>query len=663
MLAGLAAALVLGAVAGVGWWLLEGGDLFGGDEPGESAEATLQAYLDAWEQADHTGMAAYLREPPEGFVEVHEQLRDAIDPETLATAITRQDGNEDDGRVLAGVELRFEVAYADDLVWEVELELLRERGAWAVAWDHTAVHPQLQPGLVFDVSTAPVERAPILAVDGTELAGRGEQVTLGFEPSTVEDADEAAEAFEEAVPGTGDRAARELGRDDLVDDWFYPVTTLSSERGEDAWADLRDVPGVLRRTTEGRTLLEEHFAQHVVGRVAEATAEQLEELGEPYEVGDEVGQFGLEAAFERELVGSDEVTVSLRDGEDGPVRETILEYQADPSAPLETTLDVAVQRAVENALVGVETTAAVVVVDADDGAVRGSASRPLSEYNRAFTGSYAPGSTFKVVTLEALLADGMRPDDEVDCPENIRVGGLAITNTGDLDLGTTTLREAFAASCNTTFAPLAVELGAEAVRDAARRFGFGWEPELGLSARGGVFAEPDDAAALGAAAFGQARVSSTPLHLASVAAATETGTWQPPHLLLDGDRDEPRDLADGVLADLQDLMRAVVTDGTGTEADVTAGVRGKTGTAQAADDVEHAWFIGTYEGLGFAVLVEEGGAGGRVAGPIAGRLVRELASLLDDPGAALPDDDAEAAEADGEREAGTADGDEGPDDA
>jgi cell division protein FtsI/penicillin-binding protein 2 len=62
--------------------------------------------------------------------------------------------------------------------------------------------------------------------------------------------------------------------------------------------DLRELGNVLRRTSEGRTLLADGFAQHVVGRVDEATAEQLEELGPPYAAGDEVGQFGLEQVFE-----------------------------------------------------------------------------------------------------------------------------------------------------------------------------------------------------------------------------------------------------------------------------------------------------------------------------------------------------------------------------
>jgi cell division protein FtsI/penicillin-binding protein 2 len=640
ILAGVAAVLVLGAVVGAGWWLLEGGGPFA-DEPGDTPQATLEAYLEAWERGDHEEMLTHLQRPDEDFVEVHGQLIEALEPERLR-AVPSQVTEVEDGRALGDVELRFDVAYAQELGWEVEIELLRQAGEWSVAWDHTAVHPQLQPGLVFDVETTEVDRAPILAADGTELAGPGERIVLGFEPSTVEDAEEVAEAFAEAIPGSGQRAARELGRGDLVDDWFYPVATLSAEVGEEAWEDLRDVPGVLRRSTEGRTLLEDGFALHVVGRVAEATAEQLEQLGEPYEVGDEVGQFGLEAAFERELVGSDEVTVVLRDGEDGPVRETVVEFQADPSEPLQTTIDVAAQRAVENALVGVETTAAIVIVDARDGAIRASASRPVGDFNRAFAGRYAPGSTFKIVTLEALLAAGMTPDDEVECPEDTSVGGLRITNAGDLDLGTTTLREAFADSCNTTFAPLGVELGPEALGEAAARFGYGWEPDLGLSAAGGVFAEPEDAAALGAAAFGQARLTSSPLHLASVAAATDSGTWHAPYLLSDRERDDdPRDLAEGTLEPLRDLLREAVESGTGTQADVHEEVRGKTGTAQAGDDVEHAWFAGTFRGLGFAVLVEDGGAGGRVAAPIAGRLVRELDALLDDPGGPLPEDDAE----------------------
>jgi cell division protein FtsI/penicillin-binding protein 2 len=636
LVAGLAATLVVAAVVGTGWWLLEGG--LGPEEPGDTPGTTVEAYLDAWEAGRYDEMASLVRQPPEDFREVHEQTVDGLG----ARAVSIEAGEvvePEDGRAVVDLRLAWEVDYTDELAWETELELLRERGTWEVAWRPSALHPELRPGLVLDVEASEVDRAPILAVDGTPLAGAGDEVTFGFEPTSVEDPDAVAEAFEEAIPGSGDAAARELGRADLVDGWFYPVVTVRAETAEDAGPILREVSGVLRRTGEGRTLLDTDVAVHVVGRVAEATAEQLEELGPPYEVGDEVGQFGLEAAFEQELTGSDEVAVLLRDGEGGAVRATLAEFQADPSGPLQTSIDVVVQRAVENALLGVEGSAAVVVVDAEDGGIRASASRPTTGYNRAFEGRYAPGSTFKLVTLEALLADGAAPDDEVTCPGEASLAGLRVTNSADRDLGDTTLAASFAASCNTTFGPLAIELGAPALTAAAERFGFGVEPDLGLPAVGGSFPEPADDTELGAAAFGQARVTASPLHLASVAAATVSGTWHQPYLLPDREVEpESRELSDGVLEDLQDLLRQAVADGTGGEADVDEGVRGKTGTAEAGDGVEHAWFIGTWGDYGFAVLVEEGGAGGEVAAPIAGRLVAELATLLETPDDALPDD-------------------------
>jgi cell division protein FtsI/penicillin-binding protein 2 len=634
LLAAVALAALAGAALG-GWWLLTGSDLLAGGREEAVPEDTLDPYLAAWESGDHEAMLELVRDPPEDFVAIHEQLRTGLELEGLtieageATTGDPEQGQE--GRASAPLDLTAQLPGDRELSWSTEIELLRERGRWGVAWTHATVHPDLRSGLVFDRESSSVERAPILAADGTVLAGSGERVTFGFEPTAVDDPEGFVEAFEEALPGSGATAERLLARGDLVDGWFYPVVTVSAARADEAGPLLREVSGVLRRTGEGRTLLADGFAQHVVGRVDEATAEQLEELGPPYEAGDEVGQFGLEQVFETELIGGEEVIVSLRDGEEGPVRH-VLDEHTTGAEPIETTLDVTVQQAIENALFGVERPTAVVVVEAGDGAIRGSASRPLSGYNRAFDGRFPPGSTFKVVTAEALLAEGATPDDEVDCPREAIVGGLRVTNAGDLALGPTTFRQAFADSCNTTFARLAADrLGDGRLTAAAERFGFGVELDLPLSAFSGSFPDPADTAELAAAAFGQARVEASVLHLASVAAAAADGTWRQPYLLVaDGDGASSQ-LSSGVVAELQELMRAVVADGSGTEAEVAGQeVRGKTGTAQSEGGaVEHAWFIGSWNELGFAVLVEDGGSGAQVAAPIAGRLVSELEALTE----------------------------------
>jgi cell division protein FtsI/penicillin-binding protein 2 len=667
LLAVLVGLAVVGGVAWGGWTYLseETEPTVEEAEPGADAVATARAYLDAWAAGDHQAMADHVRQPPEDFIAVHDQLRDGLEPQDLEVVApglddVDRDTAEEAGELDVDATVTTTVAdIAEPISWDVSLRLLRERGQWGVEWTRSSVHPELRPGWRFGRESEPIERYAILAADGTPLAGSGDQVIFGFEPTAVDDPDAVIAAFEEAIPGSESAAARELGRNDLVDGWFYPVATVSQAVADEAAPVLRQVSGVLRRGAEGRVLYDQEFAYHLVGVVSEATAEQLEELGDPYEPGDEVGQFGLERVFEEQLVGDEIQRVGLIDGEDGPMRIVLGEGQPEGSGPVETTIDIVVQRAVERSLQGVEEPAAVVVVEGATGAIRGSASRPLSGYNRAFAGRYPPGSTFKVVTAEALLAQGANVDDEVACPAETRVGGLRVPNAGDKDLGTTTLLTAFAESCNTSFATLAADLGGEALTDAAGRFGFGVEPLTPLDAFGGSFPDPVDTAEVGAAAFGQGRVEASPLHLATVAAAAWDGTWRQPFLLEDDGPGESRPLATGAVDGLRPMLLATVEEGTGDTAAVAGEeVGGKTGTAQAPDGVEHAWFVGTWEGYGFAVLVEDGGAGGQTAGPIAGRLVQELAALSELRAA---DEDADDGDGTEDVDEADADADGGPD--
>lgn len=635
----LALLLALATVAGLGWlgydWLLRTTDP---DRPPEQVadgpQETVTAYLDAWRAGDLEGMRQLVSEVPEGFDQRHRQMWEAFDTVDFDPQL-RALREPEDGRAVAELSLTLTPAGAPGPVsWDSEVELTRTRGVWSIRWSLSVLHPELRPTWEFAAVLQPVPRRPILAVDGTELASDDGR-WVGFVPGGIDDPDRVVAAFERALPGSGAVATRELGRGQLVDDWFYPVVLVSQARAEAAWETLRRTPGIVEPRVppedQRRVLLDLDFARHVVGVIGEATAEQLEQLaaeGVDAPVGTRIPQFGLEAAFDDQLTGSEELQVGLREIGGSGLTVVIDAIQADPSEPVTTTLDVAIQRAVENALDGVDTTAAIVVVDGSDGAIRASASRPVSGFDRARAGRYPPGSTFKTVTLEAALAAGRQLDDEVACPARTVVGGLAVTNAGQRDLGTITLGRAFAESCNTTFASLATELGADALQAAAERFGFGTEPLHPLEAFGGSFPAPADTAELAAAAFGQARVEASPLHLAAMAAAVASGTWHQPYLLTDQGPGRSLPLATGTGSLLREAYLAAVSDGTGTAAAVEgAEVGGKTGTAQAAGGASHAWFVGTVEGLGFAVLVEQGGSGAEVAAPLAARFVQELLRL------------------------------------
>ncbi|MFD0686889.1 penicillin-binding transpeptidase domain-containing protein [Actinomadura fibrosa] len=322
------------------------------------------------------------------------------------------------------------------------------------------------------------------------------------------------------------------------------------------------------------------------------------------------------------LAGEDEIgwAIELRDGT-GPWRRVKL-LDAKPGKKIRMTLDPRVQAAAERA---VDVRQAAIV------AVRPSTGEILAVADGlgglgAFNGDYPPGSTFKVVTAGALLAHGMAAGSGTDCPAVVVTAQRTIHNDQDHALGRTTLRDAFAASCNTTFARLAVEdLGAAKLAAGARAFGFGERITPGVQASGGGFPDPGGGAELAEAAIGQGRVTASPLLMATVAASVADGSWRPPRLLAPdliregGGRTHP---VPGAAA-LRTMMRAVVTGGTASTAGLPAGTAGKTGTAEF-DGGAHAWFIGFRDDLAFATFVSAGGSGPKVAAPMAARFLRAV---------------------------------------
>jgi cell division protein FtsI/penicillin-binding protein 2 len=405
------------------------------------------------------------------------------------------------------------------------------------------------------------------------------------------------------------------------------IIDVRPERYQQVRSVLAPVPGIFFRKKAARLTPSEGFAAHTLGRVGEVTAEALAALGVPYQAGDVVGLSGLERAVERRLAGSPSGEVKLTRASGESV--VLYRFEGVEGRPVRTTLRRTVQAAAEDALAGTLQPAALVAVEVDSGKVLAVVSRPLGEpLHRALTGRYPPGSTFKVVTAEALLDSGMKPDARVTCPAEAPVDGKRFRNFEGEVLGNTTLRRAFAISCNTTFILLGAQLDAEALGTAARRFGFGVAYDVGLPSPGATFPEPQNDAERAAASIGQGRVLATPLHMASVAAAVGTGVWHAPRLLADAEGGPDERLARGTPEPLRELMRAVMTEGSGRAAGGIPGLVGKTGTAEfgkVAPLQTHAWFIGLYEGIGFAVFVEAGGVGGRVAVPIAARFVQGLA--------------------------------------
>nr|WP_211176720.1 penicillin-binding protein 2 [Pseudonocardia acidicola] len=281
-----------------------------------------------------------------------------------------------------------------------------------------------------------------------------------------------------------------------------------------------------------------------------------------------------------------------------------------------------------------------------------NAGDPPTLTNRAISQTYPPGSTFKLVDLSAALQEGTTPDTELTAASQITLPGTSTTlenydgeHCGPGSTTTVSVAEALARSCNTAFATLTDQIGADRLRAQAEAYGIG-KADLQLPepvAVSQVGALPD-AAALAQSGIGQRDVRLTPLQNAEIVATIANGgTRMAPYLIkeIDApdlsviDKTTPRELdqaiPSSVAATIRDLMvgSEQLTTGHGAIPGVT--IASKTGTAEHGVDSKttppHTWYVAfapaDHPVVAIAVIVENGGhlgdaaTGASVASPIA----------------------------------------------
>lgn len=303
-----------------------------------------------------------------------------------------------------------------------------------------------------------------------------------------------------------------------------------------------------------------------------------------------------------------------------------------PGSSVVLTLNSQMQASAENALVGY--VGAIVVLDPQTGAILAKASSPtfteddLEEYilgysenapllDRTTDTLYAPGSSFKVVTLSAVLDTGSATlDTIVPAPPEMEIGGAEVMNYGYNDYGEPTLREALALSSNTAFGSLGVQVGADTLVQYARAFGYGMSLGQDFSTAISVMPDPAEMTEWETAwaACGQpvgehaspAGPQMTVMQNAVVAATiANNGVVMNPYLVdhilspegVTISTTEPRSLGQAIspqtAEQVKEAMLAVVDHGTGWRAQIEGAiVAGKTGTAQVEGGQINSAFIG-----------------------------------------------------------------------
>jgi peptidoglycan glycosyltransferase len=372
------------------------------------------------------------------------------------------------------------------------------------------------------------------------------------------------------------------------------------------------------------------------------------------------------------------------DGRGSTNLQTILDQlqgKKPQGAKVLTTLDPAAQRVANAALAGHR--GAIVALDPRSGAVRVMASTPSfnpnqlrtrtggvglereetkrssptkSRVNRATQFGYPPGSTFKVVTATAAIDTGAyTPGSTVSGRDGVPISGVPLQNDEHEAFGQITLTQALVKSVNTVWAQVAEKLGKQTLTRYMSRFGFDSKPQLDYPAtemsRSGEYsgqrlvAPTSELVDVGRMGIGQDKLQVTALQMAQVAAAVaDHGKLMVPHMtdrIVDAEgrtvqavspRVQSVVMKASTAAAVTGMMEAVVTEGTGTQAQIPGvQVAGKTGTAetQVGAAINNVWFIAfapvTNPKVAIAVTLEHvPGQGASFAAPVARQVMEVL---------------------------------------
>ena len=423
-----------------------------------------------------------------------------------------------------------------------------------------------------------------------------------------------------------------------------------------AYVEERSLPSVSVETTSEREYHTE-YAAHLLGNVGAMSREQYDnkykELGYPLDA--QVGQTGVEAAFEEELRGTDGSAIVYKDGE-GAVTNVVVEEQAQAGSNIYLTIDIDLQAQVERALASgiaqlnatreedeeLADAGAVVVRDVNSGDVIALASYPTFNlatygedftelnqnetrplYNRATQGTYNPGSTFKMVTALTALREGVitadtKVEDLIWFDKYADVGYRprcwSWVSHGVLDVV-----GAIENSCNYFFFWAADQMDIDPIAETAREFGFGSPTGIEIGDVSGNLATREyKQEALGEGwwkadtlitAIGQGHNMFTPIQIANYIAAIANGGTVYKTTVLDrvvspdysytmeeGETSVLNTIEDpeGYFDLLQKGMRAVAATGTASSVfgNYPVPVAAKTGTVQSdTDEINSGVFV------------------------------------------------------------------------
>lgn len=567
----------------------------------DTADDIVGDFLSALADGDLETAASYTDDAGTAEGAIQESW-DGLQAEGLDAEVTGV--RTDDNVATADYDMTWTLPGEREMNYSSSLTATKTGGEWTVRWRPAVLHPDLGSDQHLELRRIEPQIADVVGSDGAVLATPGTtwRVLMDTEAVRADGGVQGALGRIGRILDSAHQAEKAMPTIDVNDkateakdiDGDFSVTMIPGQLGERVKDQLEAIEGV--RLNEEPTLVrpDPGFAPDIMSRVTGLVGPELE--GEP--------------GWEVSAVNPNGGVVSTLDRTD-----------PDPAAAVQVSLSRRVQEAAQKAVdTRSEQETMMVVMRPSTGEILGVAQTPEADKQGdvALSGQYPPGSTFKVITAAAGIDnEDLTADSIVGCPATQNIGGRIVTNYNTFSLGDTSMREAFARSCNTTFARISTDLEPGQLQDEAKQFGLGRDYDIpGLTTITGQVPEGEIMLDRTEAGYGQGLDLASPFGMALVAASVANGRTPVPSLIdtdevhtldSDGNRAEAgEELDPTMLRNLRDMMRAVVANGSGSAIAGRGEVYGKTGEAEI-NDGSHSWFMGYRDDLAFATMIVRGG--------------------------------------------------------
>ena len=517
------------------------------------AQISEKKYEDMYNSLSSESQKSYDQQT---FVERNQNIYEGIEASNFQIEVTDETDNE----------LTYNVKM-NTIAGEVTFENKTTIEDGKIVWDDSFIFPDLTQNDRVRVSEDEAIRGQILDRNGKMLAGQGEAYSVGLVRGKL-NGENDYDQLAELLGLTKESIQKTMSASWIQDDSFVPLTTIPSTDTQ-LENQLLQIPGVQLNTVEVRTYPYGEVTSHLTGYMQQVTAEDLEKhQGEGYTETSMIGRSGIEAAYEKQLKGTNGATISIVD-ENGSTKSTVATQEKQDGQDITLTIDIDLQRDLYNAFD--EDQSASVAMNPTNGEVLALVSTPSFDSNdfiygfsteewdalnndedqpltNRFRATWVPGSTMKAITA----AIGLETDS-LDASKDFgaEMKWQKDSSWGDYFVTTlhapnpNNLRNALIYSDNVYFAKAALEIGKDNLEKGYKSLMIGEDIpfELALTKSQYTSDSFDDEILIADSGYGQGQILMNPVQMTSiyssfmndgkimtphVVKSTETSVWAEP---------------------------------------------------------------------------------------------------------------------------------------